>query len=316
MPGIVTYAVPETGVYIEEYPNGARSQIGVYDAGLPGSENKMRVCPDGFKDHAVPMVRRLASGKSEWVFVDEIGYLESDSEAYRTALEELFAQKRVVAAVRRQNIPLLRRLRTREDVFCVDLDEPFGNTACVIMASGMSKRFGGNKLLADFHGQPMIRRILSATEGIFTRRLAVTRHPKIAQICAEGGIEVILHDQPCRSDTVRLGLEAVGDADGCMFCPADQPLLKQTTVAALALAAVADRNSIWRPGFGERHGAPVLFPQWAFQELMNLPQGRGGGAVVQSYPERVRILPVRDEWELADADDRETLELLLHSFSP
>ena len=44
------------------------------------------------------------------------------------------------------------------------------------MASGMSKRFGSNKLLADFHGEPMIMRILRATDGLFTRRVVVTRH--------------------------------------------------------------------------------------------------------------------------------------------
>ena len=38
---------------------------------------------------------------------------------------------------------------------------------CVIMASGLGKRFGGNKLMADFHGEPMVCRILDATEGIF-----------------------------------------------------------------------------------------------------------------------------------------------------
>lgn len=179
------------------------------------------------------------------------------------------------------------------------------------MASGQSKRFGGNKLLADFHGEPMIMRILRATEGLFDRCAVVTRHPEIAAICTGLGMDVVLHDLPLRSDTVRLGLEAVGDVDGCMFCAADQPLLRRETIMALITAAEQDAGCIWRPCFGDAPGSPVLFPRWAFDQLRNLPEGKGGGYVARIYPERVRTIPVRDEYELMDADDRETLALLL-----
>lgn len=182
---------------------------------------------------------------------------------------------------------------------------------CVIMASGLSKRFGGNKLLADFLGDPMIMRILAITEGLFSRRVVVTRHPEIAEICKVRGIDAVLHDLPYRSDTVRLGLEAVGDVEGCLFCQADQPLLRQETVKALLLSAAQDPESIWRPCFGENPGSPVLFPRWAFDQLMQLPEGKGGGYIAGMYPDRVRTIQVQDEYELMDADDRETLALLL-----
>lgn len=312
MPGILTHAVPKTGVYMEESPGGSIVRIGVFDPALPGPENRMRILNGAFEEQAVPMLRKLTEGTGEWVFVDEVGYLESGSTAYMNSLRALFDRKRVIAAVRKQDTPFLLELRERPDAFCVDLDQPFGNTGCVIMASGQSKRFGGNKLLADFHGQPMIMRILSATDGIFTHRVVVTRHAEIAVMCRERGIGFILHDLPYRSDTVWLGMEATGDADGCMFCPADQPLLRQETIASLALSAMDDRTSIWRPCVGETPGSPVLFPRWAFEKLMKLPQGKGGGFIARMYPERVRTIPVRSEWELMDADDRETLELLLN----
>lgn len=43
---------------------------------------------------------------------------------------------------RKQDLPFLNELRSRQDVFVVDLDRPFGHTGCVIMASGMGKRYG------------------------------------------------------------------------------------------------------------------------------------------------------------------------------
>ncbi|MGM9660172.1 MAG: NTP transferase domain-containing protein [Faecousia sp.] len=182
---------------------------------------------------------------------------------------------------------------------------------CVIMASGLGKRFGGNKLMADFRGQPMISRILAATDGLFARRVVVTRHADVAAFCRERGVEVVLHDLPNRSDTVRLGLEAVGDVEGCLFCPGDQPLLRQETVAALVSSWRDTPDAIWRTEFEGQPGAPVLFPRWAFGELRTLPQGKGGGYVAKKYPEQVRTLPVRDKYELMDVDCPQTLQELL-----
>ena len=57
-------------------------------------------------------------------------------------------------------------------------------------------------------------------------------------------------------------------------------------------------------------GSPVLFPAWAFTELRNLPEGKGGGVVIRNHPHDVLGVSVSDPFELADADTPETLELL------
>ena len=42
------------------------------------------------------------------------------------------------------------------------------NLGCVIYGgSGLGKRFGGNKLMADFDGQPLICRALTVTDVFF-----------------------------------------------------------------------------------------------------------------------------------------------------
>lgn len=179
------------------------------------------------------------------------------------------------------------------------------------MASGMGKRFGGNKLMADFGGVPMISRALEATEGLFDRRVVVTRHKDVASFCRARGNEVILHALPRRSDTVRLGLEAVGDLDGCLFCPADQPLLSRHSVASLLDAFHLAPDAIWRPAYQQEPGSPVLFPKWTFGELLALPEGKGGGYVAGQYPQCVRLLPLSDPYELQDADTPEELARLL-----
>ena len=186
----------------------------------------------------------------------------------------------------------------------------FSKTGCVIMASGLGKRFGGNKLMADFHGKPMIRQALDATEGLFTRRVVVTRHESVAELCREQNVEVVLHDLPNRNDTVRLGLEALGDLDCCMFLPGDQPLLRRETAAKLLQNWQQHPDSIIRPIHEDTEGSPVVFPSWAFPELKNLPEGKGGNVVIKNHPHEVIRVSVSDPFELADVDTREMLTLL------
>ena len=186
----------------------------------------------------------------------------------------------------------------------------FPKIGCVIMASGLGKRFGGNKLMADFRGEPMIQRALDATVGLFTKRVVVTRHESIAALCREQHVDVVLHDLPHRSDTVRLGLQSLGDLDACMFLPGDQPLLRRDTVAMLLESRKENPDSIIRPVYEDTEGSPVLFPSLAFSELLDLPEGKGGGVVIKNHPYAVHRVSIANPFELADADTPETLETL------
>lgn len=186
----------------------------------------------------------------------------------------------------------------------------FPKIGCVIMASGMGKRFGGNKLMADFHGKPMIQRAIDATDGLFSCRAVVTRHKAVAALCREQNVSVVLHDLPHRNDTVRLGLEQLGDCDCCMFLPADQPLLRRETVAMLLENWKENPNNIIRPAYEDTEGSPVVFPAWAFTELKNLPEGKGGGVVIQNHIHEICRISVPNPFELADVDTPEMLTML------
>lgn len=186
---------------------------------------------------------------------------------------------------------------------------------CVLMASGQGKRFGGDKLTAPFGGGPMLCRVLAATDTpLITRRVAVTRSGEIAELCRQMGVEAVLHGLPHRSDTVRLGLETLGDGlAGCLFCPCDQPLLTRASVEALCGRFAAEPGSIWRLAWRGEAGSPILFPADCFPALMALPEGEGGSYLVRAQPERVRLAEASSPWELRDVDAPENLrELLEH----
>ena len=187
---------------------------------------------------------------------------------------------------------------------------------CVIMASGMARRFGSNKLLHEFRGGPIIARILDTmTAAPLAAKVVVTRHPEIRDICEEREIPALLHDLPEQSDTVRLGVECLLEhcpgMTGCMFAASDQPCLTAASVEKLCRAFDAAPENIWRLAWRDTMGNPVLFPRFTFDELLHLPVGKGGGAVIKKHPELVRTVEVDDQRELIDVDTPEILDKLL-----
>ena len=188
---------------------------------------------------------------------------------------------------------------------------------CVIMASGLSRRFGANKLLADFCGQPMLCRAFAATAApSISARIVVTRSEEVQALCRAQGVPVLLHSLPGRNDTVRLGLSALlaqhPELTGCMFLPGDQPLLRRATVDQLLTAFAQTQKEtervIFRLGAPAGNGpdplvgSPVLFSNGFFPELLTLPEGKGGSVLLHKYPTLVHTACIAQPEELADTD--------------
>lgn len=190
------------------------------------------------------------------------------------------------------------------------IETPNAIHGCIIMASGLGTRFGSNKLMASLDGAPLIAHVIRACDGLFAKRVVVTRHENVAKLCRSLGVEAILHDEPLRSDTVRLGMHAMDGCDTVTFIQADQPLISANALAALLRGAEAHPELIWRVSFQGAPGAPVLFPSWAFDELRTLPPGKGGGFVAKAHARRVRCVEAASEWELFDVDTVQDLEVL------
>ena len=196
---------------------------------------------------------------------------------------------------------------------------------CVIMASGLSRRFGSNKLLTPFAGQPMLCRAFAATNiPLLAARIVVTRSAAVQKLCQAHGVPVLLHGLPFRSDTIRLGLTALlelqPDLAGCMFLPGDQPLLRRESVnqllTAFAQTQKETERAIFRAGFpvsndtGSLVGSPVLFGSGFFTELCTLPEGKGGNVLIKKYPAQVHTVCLANREELLDADTPEALAQL------
>ena len=194
---------------------------------------------------------------------------------------------------------------------------------CVIMASGLARRFGSNKLLADFGGRPLLCRALDATDiPQLACRIVGTRSAEGETLCQTLGAACLRHALPGRNDTVRLGLEALLTLQpglaGCIFLPGDQPLLRRESLEAMVRDFHAQKETErvilrlgWRAGGAEPLlGSPVLFGSGHFDALRALPEGKGGGVVIRQHPGCVRAVYAQSAEELEDADTVERLEAL------
>lgn len=91
--------------------------IGVRDTGA------MQPRKEALDAGGVALLRAARQAPGAWAAVDEIGFLESCSPAYLAELRLLLAEKRVLAAVRKDSTPFLRELFARSDCFVLDLDQ-------------------------------------------------------------------------------------------------------------------------------------------------------------------------------------------------
>lgn len=269
--------------------------------------NNMKAVQEGFLKCAIPAIRsHIDNSNNRFFVIDELGYLESSCIQFQTSIFELLNSSHVLAIIRKQSTSFLDKIRSRKDVLLIDIDTIFNNLSCIIMASGMSKRFGHNKLTADFNGKTLIENAISESRFVnFKDRIVVTRHNDVADICRHENIHFIKHDMPYRNDMIRIGVTHIINnsySGGILFLPADQPLIKRTSLQLLCLLFVYHNDKICRLSFNVNAGSPCIFPSHYFNELLNLPEHKGGGFIIKKYPAQVIAVPAQDKYELYDID--------------
>lgn len=183
------------------------------------------------------------------------------------------------------------------------------NLGCVIMAAGQGRRFGANKLLARLEKKPVLSHVLdSLPKDKFQRIIAVVSSDHVADLCRAHGVEVLQYSGGPQSETLRLGLDAVGDVDGCMFILGDQPLCKGASIERIL--AAFDGTGVVRLAYQNNGGSPVLFPKTLFSSLRQITGDQGGMAAVRGTQIPITLVEAEEEWELWDVDTPQALARL------
>ncbi len=150
------------------------------------------------------------------------------------------------------------------------------NIGCVIMAAGLGRRFGGNKLLAPLAGKPVLLHVLDALpQERLARLAAVTRSADAAQLCQDRGAAVRQTVSGLLSESIRLGAEAMEGMDAALFVMGDQPLCTRASYLRMLDAFPEQPACVFRLCHQGRAGSPVLFPRILFPALKALTGSRG-----------------------------------------
>ena len=178
--------------------------------------------------------------------------------------------------------------------------------ACIVLAAGKSTRFGGHKLLAPLAGKLLLEHTLDSIPlPCFSQVVAVVSDPAVETLCYRHGVQTVAYEGGPQSQSIRLGLEAVQDVDGCLFILGDQPLCSSDSIRRLISAFQAQPQVVHRLAYQGQPSSPTHFPAHLFPALKKLTGEHGGMAAVGDTP--VLYTEAAGPQELWDADTPEKL---------
>lgn len=193
--------------------------------------------------------------------------------------------------------------------------KPISKIGCIIMASGLSVRFGRNKLMEKLGGRELVLITADHARQAGYNPVTVTRSREVKELLDRYGFRCVLHDKTRKSDTMHIGMKYVeADAAGYCFWPADQPLVLPETAERLGLMFLSAPEEPVRLGYGNTCGSPVIFPASLRTALLSYQGDRGGIEVLRKEKRSCRVIRASHAFELWDADTPEKMEQLKKAY--
>ncbi|MBI3950813.1 MAG: nucleotidyltransferase family protein [Acidobacteria bacterium] len=190
----------------------------------------------------------------------------------------------------------------------------------IILAAGLSTRFGRPKQLAEWRGQPLILHAAETALGSRLRNVIVVIGHVADQVRAalnpvaeRPNLKVVYNPEyeEGRASSIRYGLKALPkDAPAAMFLAGDQPLIGPELINALIDTFIQRRPLICYPVSGLTRSNPTIFAAALFPELMRLTGDVGGSALIEKYKSRVCEHPIPSLGTTADVDQEDDFQSL------
>lgn len=188
--------------------------------------------------------------------------------------------------------------------------------AVVILAAGFGRRFGSNKLYAEWNGVPLYKRTIKLYQNVKKKAeedremeitcelILVTQYEKIYEYAKEQGLKALINPHPELgiSSTMKIGLKEALTSDACMFAVSDQPWLKEETVIRLIKEYANSKKQMALVSRNGISGNPCIFSGRYYQDLLSLEGDRGGKRILNRHPEDVVWVEAGDDEELKDMD--------------
>lgn len=176
--------------------------------------------------------------------------------------------------------------------------------AALVLAAGAGSRFGGDKLSALFRGEPLIDHAVRAARASPVDRVVVVAARDLA---VPDGVEVLRIDSRELSETLKVGIAAVGSVDGLFVFLGDMPLVPHGI--AHELAASIGSSYAAQPRWQGQPGHPVLLSARAIADARNLRGDEGAGKLLRASTD-VALINCPDKGVTIDVDKTEDLARL------
>jgi len=161
-----------------------------------------------------------------------------------------------------------------------------------VLAAGLARRMGGQKLLLPLRGTPIVRWSVAALRRHVDDLVVVTGLGAEAVRAALEGVTVQFVDNPHpeagQGSSIAVGVAALSPGTRAVIVAlGDQPHVPDGVVPALLATWRRTGRAIVAPVYRGVQGTPVLFAAEVFAELAVLTGDTGARGVVGARPERV-----------------------------
>jgi molybdenum cofactor cytidylyltransferase len=152
----------------------------------------------------------------------------------------------------------------------------------VILAAGASRRLGEPKQLVKLGAENLLdRSVRVAREAGFSPVVVVlgAAAESIQATCELRDADVLRNDNWCEGmgASVRVGVAALRDLDGCVLMTCDMPCVTATHLRSLSASGAVAGSA-----YAGRRGVPAYFPASAFKDLMKLRGDTGAKDLLRS----------------------------------
>lgn len=186
----------------------------------------------------------------------------------------------------------------------------------VILAAGESKRMGSPKPFLKWGDSTFIETIVERLKEAGIGGIVAVVRPEAEEqagsLLKPEGVTVVVNADADRLgpiSSIRAALSVINEESwGILVCPVDHPAVERSTYAALLQEARDNPGQMIVPVCQGRRGHPTLFPAEVFDDLHNLPAGKGADAVLDEQSHRLVEMDVSDTGILRDLNTPDDYE--------
>ncbi len=188
----------------------------------------------------------------------------------------------------------------------------------IVLAAGLSKRMGHNKLLLPFGSSTVIEMIV--TEIMAAARLSdivvITGHDRerIESTLARYPVRCAFNADYAQAEmivSIQVGLRALGNAvEAALIMLGDQPRVQRDIIQRVIDAH--EPTTLTVPSYQMKRGHPILLARSLWPRVLSLPQESTLRDVIQVSEDHIRYVVVENDSVLREMDMPEDYDVLVH----